>query len=742
MTTLRAPLFGLTAIQPADLDYGWDLGSRSGRAAWLHALREGKPLLTILGFPCTPWCIFNRNINFKDRPQVLEAIQDKDRPLLQITADTAVEQHKAGRFFLLENPPGSDAWNQKELDKVFALDGVISGIIHMCEFGAVGRRGKPIKKAMRIVTNSSALLEALTEHRCGAGFFPHAADEHETVEGGNTKDSQEYTEAWADVVLTWLSGEAQRRDARRFCERIQVYAVNWVPSCSDYDWQPPGHVQRPHQVLYLDAVRDVSAWLPALEQATKMMENTSTTAAVVGRTQPIFQEIQKLVPWEITRVQLVKLPKARRLTGDILCTHRGALLQSNSGELWVETEAVGSLSFPRQRFVQPVRFGIFFFGMAPQEDERPAPPPEQQEEEPEQQEGTPTAPPPRAGDEITFPGVSRDQVPDSIRAAVARLHTNLGHCSREDLVRCLAQFGATPAAMTAANALTCQSCDRRPHRPRTRSAKIPRPIGQFGDRLVGDIFYTATVDGRTLTMVGFICDATSLHIVGRIKDRTPAETYGMLRVGWLLPFGVPSEVLVDRDGAFYGDFLDRLSRLGVLVTYIPAEAHHQLVKIERANDVWRWTFERVVDAHAITTDAEVDDAVVEVNYGKNSTVRTHGRCAYQAAFGRVPRIPGELLSDPTSFITTSHRENHITRSELYRAEALKGLAEYNVNEEVRRGIFTKTARLKMDDLVGGEKVAYWRDQAISRGPGKGRRPGYVAATFAATTKESTDADKV
>ena len=82
------------------------------------------------------------------------------------------------------------------------------------------------------------------------------------------------------------------------------------------------------------------------------------------------------------RVQLVKLPKARRLTGDILCSHRGALLQSNTGELWVETEAVGSLSFPRQRFVQPFRFGISFFGMAPQEDERPAPPPEQQEETP------------------------------------------------------------------------------------------------------------------------------------------------------------------------------------------------------------------------------------------------------------------------------------------------------------------------------------------------------------------------
>jgi hypothetical protein len=139
---------------------------------------------------------------------VLEAIQDKGRPLLQIPADTAVERHKAGRFFLLENPPGSDAWNQKELDRVFVLDGVVSGIIHMCEFGAVDRKGKPIKKAMRIVTNSADLRAALMERRCGAGFFPHLAEDHERAEGGSTKGSQEYTEEWADVVLTWLRGEA------------------------------------------------------------------------------------------------------------------------------------------------------------------------------------------------------------------------------------------------------------------------------------------------------------------------------------------------------------------------------------------------------------------------------------------------------------------------------------------------------------------------------------------------------
>ena len=49
----RAHLFGLTALQPVDEIYGFDLGTPQGRRRWKYAVRTFKPLVIIMGFPCT-----------------------------------------------------------------------------------------------------------------------------------------------------------------------------------------------------------------------------------------------------------------------------------------------------------------------------------------------------------------------------------------------------------------------------------------------------------------------------------------------------------------------------------------------------------------------------------------------------------------------------------------------------------------------------------------------------------------
>ena len=63
--TAWAPEYGLTAIQPADLIYGWNLGTADGRRHWKLAVTEGKPLMTIFSVPCTMWCFYNVYINFR-----------------------------------------------------------------------------------------------------------------------------------------------------------------------------------------------------------------------------------------------------------------------------------------------------------------------------------------------------------------------------------------------------------------------------------------------------------------------------------------------------------------------------------------------------------------------------------------------------------------------------------------------------------------------------------------------------
>ena len=88
--------------------------------------------------------------------------------------------------------------------------------------------------------------------------------------------------------------------------------------------------------------------------------------------------------------------------------------------------------------------------------------------------------------------------------------------------------------------------------------------------------------------------------------------------------------------------------------------------------MWRDAFEKVVDQFAAVNDDEIDDAIVQTTHGKNLTVKQYGRSAYQAAFGRAPRVPGELGGDPHSLIVASNMEDdaHLRMSEMYRVEAI------------------------------------------------------------------------
>ena len=109
------------------------------------------------------------------------------------------------------------------------------------------------------------------------------------------------------------------------------------------------------------------------------------------------------------------------------------------------------------------------------------------------------------------------------------------------------------------------------------------------------------------------------------------------------------------------------------------------------------------------TDDEIDDAIVQTTHGKNLTVKQYGRSAYQAAFGRAPRVPGEPGGDPHSLIVASNMEDdaHLRMSDLYRFEAMEAIMDWNINDEIRKSILRKVQDAGADDFRVGEKVAYW-----------------------------------
>ena len=173
-----------------------------------------------------------------------------------------------------------------------------------------------------------------------------------------------------------------------------------------------------------------------------------------------------------------------------------------------------------------------------------------------------------------------------------------------------------------------------------------------------------------------------------------------------------------RDGSFMGEFWTYLVDQPTEVDYVPPEAHHRLGKAERCNAVYREMLNRVVDSMAVVTDEDMELAIDATTHAINSMPRTRGMSAYAIVFGRVPRVPGELLTDDASLAATVPMEDHNRHTIIFRAEAQKAAAQVNVDQHIRRALLRKTAHMRVEDITLGAKCAVWRSQLRGKGPRK------------------------
>ena len=166
---------------------------------------------------------------------------------------------------------------------------------------------------------------------------------------------------------------------------------------------------------------------------------------------------------------------------------------------------------------------IFWFGFGdPKKEavEQPTPEPEQQK----------PAPLTSTIDVVTFPNIPND-VPGEVKAAVKRLHLNLGHPGEKELLRLLAYQGAISKHMiTAVKYLHCASCIR------TKPSKPPRPsaipvanMGQFNDCIQTDVFYCRDVLGINHAVIGITDQSTLLHQAARLPDMSSTATLELFR---------------------------------------------------------------------------------------------------------------------------------------------------------------------------------------------------------------------
>ena len=666
--------YDLIAIQPFDLIYGQDFKRPSTRTAAFKTLDTLRPLLVMIEIDCRHYTLFNKNLNYSHRLQEWQQLQEEDYPLLAFGTMIAKKQHQSGRFFFIENPERSELWNKAEIKKLSDMQGVFSFVLDSGCFGAE-IDGERIAKPFKILTNFEGLDEVL--HR------RLTSDERRgctPIQGALTSKSQEYPEMMCRSILLHLREFVARLQPSRFCYINEVMAVQTPTS-------------------------DLTQWDEVVNQVTTSFENTSRRPFYIVASSEIGKQIQDLFRLDATKIQAVMSPTTRRAPSNVEdYTTRAAFLLYNDETRVVEMEDITEVRFPKQRFNKPVRLAIFAYGFR---RDLPQPAAADQGKVPTMVPNLPT--------DIDFPGLS-SQVPPEVRSSVARLHLNLGHPSRQELSRLLAYESNLPDVVyEAARKLRCATCERlKPKQAPRPSGQPSMVVGQFGDELQMDVFYCRTLTSQTFIVLGMVDRATGLQQAVIIPDRSGDSVFEAFEKIWLRPYGLPLHVSCDPDTSFRGSFQARLQALGCMVEHCPAEAHHIIGMVERRNALLRTILEKLIDQFAASTVEECSTLLAASCHAINTSVHTHGRSAYQAVFGRQPRLINSNFNDPMVLATSSPMANlgsddsAAYKAEFVRCEALKTLHQLDCSHHLRRALLRKTRVTKIADLNPGQPCAFWR----------------------------------
>ena len=552
-------------------------------------------------------------------------------------------------------------------------------VCHAGAFGATNSHGQPIRKGHRFVGNCPHVLEALSRR-----LTSEEQKRCVPLQGKETTLSQHYP---PDMVTAILKG-------------IQTTVQEMYP------------LRNLRQVNFTTFfVQDVKAWSSVFEHAAHTFDYTRAKSLTIARSDPLWKIVLELTEWtQLERVQVAMQPTMLRFLTHIPHTHRGAALQYTDGATEVFQEDIGEVRHPRARFRKPVHFAVFFYGYEGGQQPaqaRHADGDDRLQDDPQQRREQ------HLDVEITFPG--RTPVPQEVKTIVSRLHRNLGHPRAAELKKILSLNAIkNPSIYEAVERLMCVSCERTrdPFRPNLGAAPTTG-FYQFADIIQIDIVYIRDITGRNHMFLGAIDETTHLHSLMILISRQPDEVSKALQLGWIRNFGAPLRIKADPDGSFRGNFESDMDALGCFVDYIPAESHHKIGLIERHNATARAIMERIVDSNAVVGHEKMELAAVATTVAKNACTWSAGRPPFVAAFGRIPRIGMNLISDENGLVVGETRAEVQQLADRLRVEAQQHLAEMSISSTFRRALLRKTAPEPDLDAPVGSILAYWRWTARS-----------------------------
>ena len=183
-----------------------------------------------------------------------------------------------------------------------------------------------------------------------------------------------------------------------------------------------------------------------------------------------------------------------------------------------------------------------------------------------------------------------------VERAINKLHVNLGHASRADMLRILRHHHAQESVLELVKSFECSVCQARVAPKVAKESAPPRDIAPL--RYIGlDVKHLPSwKPHEKIKALNVVCRMSGLQQMYPFKEQEAAEVIGRLYRNWTRSYGRPRHVKFDASRCNLGQtFLDMLERDGTTPLDIPGEAHEQMGDVESQGWHFEETFRRVVD---------------------------------------------------------------------------------------------------------------------------------------------------
>ena len=732
-----------------------DLQTSEGRKLLFRELISKKPDNVWFSPTCGPWSNWS-NLNGNRSIQAWDSLhEERYRYVEQIALGVILLrfQRSQNKHFHWEQPRSSLMFRLPYLAEAFHY--LLAVDFEMCRAGNLRdpQNGKPIRKAMTVLTTSQRLIDKLKHYRC-PGDHDHQSLEGQTIHQGHrinrTSFSENYPRKFARIIISVMCKITKPRELPYRSEAF----VN-VNETSKTE-EPSSKRQRVSQQARLKISRTLEADQLSWGKRQRLIGKNNPPMEGIQAWKEIFQLVNDFLPrvGKKTVDDPAILQKVRALVTDMdvrylvacrgssrtieppptiatgeapyrksIFTSRtdGQILVEDQWELW---ENLARRQLIRSSHASHINITMFACNLEGSSEATKAGSSETSKT-PEDPTVLRSANPGISGRDPTLSesqhcDLNNLKQPESFRSlprdeqtALIRCHRNLGHPSPEKLSTVLRQQGYRPAVARAALDLQCSVCQAG-SQPKGQRPSSLRDEMDFNDRISVDGVKWTNQKGQNFHFYHVVDWATNFQAACIAPSRNSTDTIGNLITMWFSWAGSPAELFVDPGTEFQSDeFQEFVQQHNIKLITTAPEAHFQHGKAERHGAVLQHMLRKFELEHVIDNYQDLQRALFWCVQAKNANSLRKGYAPEVLVLGKHTRLPGSICSDemlPAHLLANSETSHGISfRNQLaFRESARKAFFSADNDQAIRKSFLRRSHRVMVWKEGKGAYQGYWQ----------------------------------